>query len=120
MRKKELTERQRKMMKLFTANLGNGKKTQSIKAMMLEAGYSESSAEQQTSLLIPIKEKMKTVVDKLKKEREEILKAMVKKRETAGYADLVRGLDITTKNIQLLGGKPTEIQPLLVKFLDEK
>lgn len=118
--REELTEKQKKMIKLFTENIGSSKKTKTLKAMMLEAGYSESSANQQTSLLSPIRDRMKTVVDKLEKEREEILKEMVNKRKKANYSDLVKGLDITTKNIQLLGGKPTEIQPVLVKFLHEK
>ncbi len=101
------TEKQKKFIKLLTENIGN-KQTKSLKQLMLDAGYSESVALQQTQVLNSVKDKVKPLVGKLEKERDNILEAMAKKREGAGYSDLVRGLDITIKNIQLLGGEATE------------
>lgn len=78
---------------------------------MLEAGYSEESARQQTNTLntLGLKEELKPIVDRLETERDEILKEMMKKRGKAKYGELSKSFDILIKNMQLLGGKPTEI-----------
>lgn len=56
---------------------------------------------------------MQPIVEKLEIERQRAidelsLKDLTKER----YSDLVKGVDIITKNIQLLGGKPTEINKI--------
>lgn len=51
-----------------------------------------------------------SIIDLLKKEERRILKAMKGKGlEDEGYTTLVMALDKVIRNIQLLGGKPTEI-----------
>lgn len=51
---------------------------------------------------------MQPLVDQLKDERQEIIKALKKTRSKAKYRDLIDGMDKVTKNIQLLSGEETE------------
>jgi hypothetical protein len=120
------TDKQRKLVKLLSENLGL-KKPKTMLQMMLEAGYEESTAHQQTSILVGIREELDPIVKKLIAHRERILTQLAKKLPQAKYRDLVDGLDKVTKNIQLLSGKPTErpnnvitgLENLTDKQLDE-
>jgi hypothetical protein len=108
--KKKDTQRQKKLVKLISENLGTGKKTKTMYEMMLEAGYEESTALQQSTILTRIYDKVVPIVQRLEAERDRILDALTKKNlRWEKYKDLVDSLDKLTKNIQLLSGKPTEI-----------
>ena len=52
---------------------------------------------------------IKPVVDRLIIERDRAIKALKGKISRAKYRDLTDAIDKLTKNIQLLGGKPTDI-----------
>ena len=80
-----------------------------IQEVLLEAGYSKSSAAQYTNTMKAIRPKLTTVIDRVEAHRTKVIELMVKKVGKAPYRDLVKGFDATTKAIQLLGGKPTEI-----------
>lgn len=74
-------------------------------------GYSKSSARAGKALQTKAyKEEMRPIVSRLEKERQRIIKALeTKDLDEERYKDLVDGMDKITKNIQLLGNKPTEI-----------
>jgi hypothetical protein len=72
-------------------------------------GYSKSTSEspQRITETKSYKKIMKPLIDQLDEERQAVIKDMVGKRKKAKYRDLTDALDKITKNIQLLGGKPT-------------
>jgi hypothetical protein len=55
------------------------------------------------------KDEMRPVLEQLENERQRLINAItLKKLNKVQYPEAVRSLDILTKNIQLLGDKPTE------------
>lgn len=108
--KRRDTIRKKNLVRLISANLGKtGKDVKNMYEMMLEAGYPETTARQQTEILKGIEPELKTIADQMEEERQAIMLEMKKKRKKAQYHQLVSGADIMTKNIQLLKGKATEI-----------
>jgi len=102
------TEKQKKLIQLFTENLGN-KKPLSIYDMMLKAGYSKASAHQQTNTLAGIKDKVDDIVKIMRAKRTKSLDNISdKKLKEASARDNVYIADVLTKNIELLSGNPTE------------
>lgn len=101
------TDKQRKLLKLLSENLGLGK-PKTLYDMMLEAGYEESTARQQSLTLRGIREELNPIVARLEKHREKIIARMEKEISKARYRDLTDALDKVTKNIQLLSGGATE------------
>lgn len=75
-----------------------------------ERGYSESVAKR--AVLVTqtqsFQEEIKPFLDHLIIERERARKSLTTKISKAKYRDLVDAIDKFTKNIQLLGGHPTE------------
>ena len=53
-------------------------------------------------------EAMKPIIDQMEEERQRAIAMLKKKINKAQYHHLVEAIDKLTKNIQLLGGKPTE------------
>jgi hypothetical protein len=100
------TDKQRKLVKLLSENLGR-EKPMTMMEMMLAAGYEESTARQQTSILVGIQEELAPIVQKMVDHRDNIIAEMVKKMPKAKYRDLTDGFDKLTKNIQLLSGGKT-------------
>jgi len=110
------TQKQKKLINLISENLGTKGFTKTMYQMMLEAGYSEKNARQQSTILDSIKDKVKPIVDRLKDERDRALALMSKKITDAKYRDLVDSTDKMTRNIQLLSDKPTDnIKNILTK-----
>ena len=116
---KRYTQKQKKLIRLISENIGNKGFTKTMKAMMLEAGYSPSMAKRQQSTLESIKGETKTLMRSLEDERDAAIKAMQGKRRKAKYRDLSESVAKLTKVIQLLGGKPTEIIPQPILKLPE-
>ena len=107
---KQFTIKQRRFLELLKESLGD-KKPKSIYQMLLEAGYEEGSARQQTNILESkgIKRESKTIIEQLEKKRQmAINKLTSKKMDSAQARDLASIIDILTKNTQLLGGGATE------------
>lgn len=105
------TLRKKRLLSLTSVNLGNigsGKKVKSMYEMMLEAGYSETSARQQTNVLAGLQDETVDVVDKLELLRQQAIEGINNNIHDADYKDMIVALDKLTKNIQLLSGKPTE------------
>ena len=86
-------------------------------------GYSDTSAKSMKAKeALSYQKEMKPIKDELNDERDRLIKAIKKKDlSKLQYESAVRSLDILTKNIQLLSGKPTEnIKQLLTnEQLDE-
>lgn len=100
------TIKQKIAVKKIIENRGNVSKS------MREAGYTESSAKNPSNLTdsAGYKEAAKPFLEKLEAERDRILEAMsIKKLDEVGYNHLSEALVRTTHDMQLLGGKPTEI-----------
>lgn len=102
------TEKQKKLLKLISENIGISGSTKSMYQMMLEAGYSESTAKQQSGILAGIQDKLDPIVQAMIDHREKVLEQMKEKLPKAQYHNLIEALDKLTKNIQLLSGKATE------------
>jgi hypothetical protein len=101
------TDKQRKLVKLVSENLGLAK-PKTMMEMMLEAGYSDESARQQSTILVGIRDELDPIVQKLEAHRLKVIDRLSKKLDAASYRDLTDSLDKLTKNIQLLRGKATE------------
>ena len=98
------------MLNLILANEKKDRRDRkTMKAMMLEAGFYESTANQQQKTLqaLPHKPESQSILQQLKKERQALLLAMPKKRKDAKYRDIIDGVDKITKVIELLSGRPT-------------
>lgn len=117
------TPKQEKLIKLILENLGNTKNTRTLGELILEAGYSKSMAENPFQIMgsETIKEALTDVVSVMKKTRDKALKEITdEKLEKERAKDLTDIVDKLTKNIQLLGGKPTEIINDLSQLSDEE
>lgn len=99
-------------------NIGKGQKI-SIAKIARGKGYSRATANN-PKLITETKSYQDIVnpfLDKMSKERDRIIVAMSRKKlSKEQYRNLVDGLDKLTKNIQLLGGKPTENNKLEITW----
>lgn len=105
------TARQQKLVKLILENIGTKGKTKSMYQMMLESGYAESTAHEQSGILSVIKEKpeVKNIVVRLEAMRDKAMRALEKKDlnkiDANSVARMMRDLN---HDIELLSGRPTE------------
>jgi len=79
----------------------------SIEETLLEAGYAAESARQITNVMAGIRPHVEPIVAKMEAHREKVMKEMEDKIGRATYGELVRSLDVSTRNIRLLTGKST-------------
>ena len=109
---KKQTIRQKKLIKIFSENFGvlKGKSQKTIYEMMIDAGFSKSTAKQQSTVLAGVKSELQTIADKLIMQRDKALRRLDKTISKAEYKDLVTAIDKFTKNIELLSGRPTDRQ----------
>ena len=88
--------------------IGKGRKP-NISKIGPKHGYSKKSSAAGTIQKSKTYQKeLKPLVDRLEEERNAIIERLKVTRNKAKYRDLMDGLDKVTKNIQLLGGKPTD------------
>ena len=109
-KKKNLTQKQRKLVKQILENIGKRGFTKTVEQMMLNSGYSVKMARAQRGIIDSptIQAELSPIVQEMLKERNAVIKAMGEKRNEAKYRDLTDALDKLTKNIQLLSGKETQ------------
>ena len=109
-KKKNLTQKQRKLVKQILENIGKRGFTKTVEQMMLNSGYSVKMARAQRGIIDSptIQAELSPIVQGMLKERNAVIKAMGEKRNEAKYRDLTDALDKLTKNIQLLSGKETQ------------
>lgn len=103
------TEKQRKLARKLIQNLKNDK-PKTLTKLLVESGYSEITAKSSQKDIVTrpgVQKELVNIIEQLQEERQEIIKEMKLKRGKAGYSDLVRGLDVTTKNVELLSGRDT-------------
>lgn len=119
------TPKQQKLIKLLITNLGKSGETKTLKELLLEAGYSEAQAKNPYQILESetIKKAVKPVADDLDKLRQNALNEL-KARDLSEeqYRDIVKAVDLFTKNHQLLTGEETERQGVsinVVKYGEE-
>lgn len=104
------TVKQKKFVKIFTDNLGTKGKTKTLMSMLLEAGYSEESARQQTNTMKGIvnNKDFKDKVEWIKQHQEKIMERMDKKIDKAEYNELTRAMHVLDNILLLAQGKPTQ------------
>lgn len=105
------TPKQEKLISLLLENLGTGKNTKTLGEMLLEAGYSKSQAKNPFQILETkaVKEGLSGVVTDLEQLRENALKELkTRNLKKEAMRDVVKAVDIYTKNHQLLTGGDTE------------
>ena len=109
---KQDTLRQKRLLKILSVELGNigrGNKAKSLTEIMLMAGYSESTARQQSSVLAGVQTKLDPIVTRATELRDKTMAYMTDgKFKKTGLSTLVYMFDIFTKNIELLSGRATE------------
>jgi len=101
------TPRVKRAIELFKAQITGKAPYKGVEHILLEAGYSPASAKQVTNVMEAIKPHVDDIVARMERHREAIMTTMEEKVGEAKYAELVRGLDVTTKSIRLLTGKST-------------
>ena len=76
-----------------------------------EAGYSDIVCKSPTIVTESkgFKIASEPIIKKMEKAREKAMDRLLKTTDEATHSDSARTVDLMTKNIQLLGGKPTEI-----------
>lgn len=115
------TEKEKKLFNLISANLGNKKGTKTMEEMMIEAGYSLSTARQQSAILCKVKasKEYKGYIEKLIAHRDKVIDLMETNASTAKYGELTASL-ARIENIILLGqGKSTSNVNILTKEEEE-
>jgi|ERR1019366_7347891 hypothetical protein len=104
---KILTEKQKKLLKLISENLGL-EKPKTLYQMFLDAGYEDSTAKQQSSIIVGLQDKIDPMVEAMEAHRRKVIEQLSKKLPQAKYHNLIEALDKLTKNIQLLSGRATD------------
>lgn len=116
------TPKQEKLIRLILENAGEIGHTKSMGALLAEAGYSEAMQKNPKLVLESdtIQEGIAQVAKDIDKIRRKALnELMARDIEKEPYRDVVKAVDVLTKNHQLLTGGETERPPaqVLVKIL---
>lgn len=106
------TMKQKKAIVNLVENGGN------ISKAMRDAGYSKNTASTPQKLTESEggKELLNPVVLAMEKERKAILQRLPKVRNLAKYSELTHGVDVLTKNIQLLNGGKTSNEGVTISW----
>ena len=91
------TLKQKKLVTKIVENCGNVSKS------MREVGYSPNSAKNPKHITGSegFKEEAESFVKQMQKERTALIKEAKKKRDSANYSDIVRGIDILPEETQI-------------------
>lgn len=114
-----MTPKQQKLIEVIVENSGKKGFTKSLGTMIVEAGYSEETAKNPKQIINEeMLEELDPILSKMEKLRHRALENITdKKLEEASARDNVYVADTLTKNIQLLGGKPTENNKYEIEWL---
>jgi hypothetical protein len=110
------TERQKIVVKKISENIRN-KKIKNKGEILRESGYSNEVSKKPKQVLESkgVKEELKPFVDEMISERNRAIKAMkIKDLDKVQYEKLSDVIDKLTKNIQLLSGKETSIEGIII------
>jgi len=111
------TPKQEKLIKLFRENMGKRGGTKTLGKLLLEAGYTKATAKNPYEIFESpvVKSATDEIIKTLEDKRRLALTYITEKKlKPAPARELAYITDIFTKNIQLLGGKPTENYSLAV------
>ena len=97
---------QKKAIQLLTEQALSGT-YKPLEETLLEAGYAPESARQITNVMIGIRQHVDPVVARMEAHRDKVMTRMEEAVTRATYGELVRSLDVSTRNIRLLTGKST-------------
>lgn len=108
---KRLTAKKQKLVRGLVENLSKGGKARALKYVVMDAGYSESTAKQPSAVITPdVMAKVNPIIAKMESIRNRALDAITDdKLKISTARDNTYVADILTKNSQLLAGQPTEI-----------
>lgn len=112
------THRQVKVVEKTIETLNNNKPLN--KAKILEnVGYSKNITKTPSQVYNTqyVKNELSKVINKLKENRDEAIGMLSKKIKKAQYNHIITGVDVLTKNIELLSGNATEREAMV---LDEE
>lgn len=89
------------------AEVGKGRKSKA--EILRNSGFGKATVDHPNRVFDrpEIVEAIEPILERLKKERDEVLKQMAIKRHTAGYGILSMTLGTLNKDIELLAGRPT-------------
>jgi hypothetical protein len=110
-RKIMATPKQNKLIKLIRENMGNVKSTKTLGELLLNAGYTKATAKNAYEIFgsPAIKEVVDDFIDNMKDKRRMAITQLTKgKLKIAPAREVAYVVDLLTKNIQLLSGKPTD------------
>lgn len=118
---KNATLKQQKLLNLLHDNLSDLENSKTLKQLMLQAGYSEVSAHNPHLTLNTqgVIEGSKRFVEVMEQERDRAIQELPKKIKKASFNHLIYGVDILTKNIQLLSSKATENRAIHIEISEE-
>ena len=97
---------QKRAIALFQQQVLSGQ-YKSIEDTLLEAGYAPESAKQIINVMAGIRPHIEPIVREMEEHRTEVMARMRETFSRATYGELVRSLDVATRNIRLLTGKST-------------
>lgn len=108
---KRLTAKKMKLVKGLVENLSKQGKARALKYVVMDAGYSENTAKQPSSVITPdVMAKVNPIIAKMESIRNRALDAITDdKLKVSTARDNTYVADILTKNSQLLQGNATEI-----------
>src|SRR3990167_655707 len=118
----KLTQKQDKLVDIMVDNALQKNKTKTKRKMLLEAGYTKPTTTKPSEILdsskVQAELQIRTAktIKKMEEMRALTIAQIPKKINKAPYNHLVNGVDIFTKNIQLLSGKATENKAINIQI----
>ena len=119
---RKLTPKQEKLADIMIDNALQKNKTKTQGELLKEAGYSKASMInphqilESPNLQAELQIRTAKTIKALEKERNRAIGLLEKKAPKAPFNHLVNGIDIFTKNIQLLSGKATENKAIQIQI----
>lgn len=119
---RKLTPKQDKLIDIMVDNAVQKNKTKTKRKMLLESGYTSTSAKNpdlildSSKLQAELQKRTAITIKSFEKARADAVALMPKKIKKAPYNHLVNATDIFTKNIQLLSGKATENKAIQIQI----
>ena len=110
------TEKQNRVISKTLENMRN-KKPKSKGKILDESGYSKNVSKAPSIVYDSkaVKDGVKGIIKQLEQERQRAIDNLKGKINKAGYNHIITGIDVLTKNIQLLSGEATEKKEIVLE-----
>ena len=100
------TEKQKKLVNLILANLGNKENTMTMTAMLKQVGYADTTAGEQTMTLRTVRDKLSPAIKRMEAFRDKVLGEMESRDLSPEQLNTLRmTLDTMNRNIEILSGR---------------